>query len=346
MRYASLIIAIVLMLSLSHADERHQRLEGVDSISQNAIQSAFRVLRKDYIRPDELTLDQLNRATLQGMLERLDFGASLVKELPSDAAKAQPRVKAEMLTARIAYLKPMSVVQEEVAEMEKALNDFQSKGANHVILDLRGVAAPAELEATASMAELFLPRGELLFKLRRLGGNDARLYVANKEPVWTGSLVILIDADSTNVAETLAAVLKQKKRGVLVGARTRGATVRYEELPLDNGWRLRFASAEVLLADDESVFKKGVEPHFVVQQDADEKHAALLATNSQPVKTLVFEQARQRFNEKALVTGTNPELDDYVARSTGRQMYYDLPPARDSVLQRAVDLVSNLDLAK
>ncbi|MBL9114688.1 MAG: hypothetical protein JNJ83_06735 [Verrucomicrobiaceae bacterium] len=346
MRYTFLAVASALFLSVGRADESRQRLEGVDSISQNAIQSAFRVLRKDYIRPDELTLDQLNRATLQGMLERLDFGASLVKELSTDAAKAKPRVKSEMLTARIAYLKPMTVVQEEVAEMEAALNDFQTKGASHVILDLRGAAAPSELEATSSMAELFLPRGELLFKLRRLGGSDARLYLATREPVWKGSLVVLIDSDSTNVAETLAAVLKQKKRGVLVGTRTRGATVRYEELPLDSGWRLRFASAEVLLADDESVFKKGVEPHFNVSHSADEKHATLLAVDSQLVKTLVFERARLRFNEKALVTGTNPELDDYVARSTGRQMYYDLPPVRDSVLQRAVDLVSNLDLAK
>ena len=47
-------------------------------ITQNGIQTAFRVLQKEYIRSGDLTFDELNRAALHGLLERLQFGAELV----------------------------------------------------------------------------------------------------------------------------------------------------------------------------------------------------------------------------------------------------------------------------
>jgi hypothetical protein len=346
MKPQPLILSLLALSFMSWADESRARLDGVDAISQASIQSAFQVLRRDYIRPDELTFDQLNRAALQGVLERLNFGASLVRAAAEGEAKSPPKVRAESLTSRLGYLKPMTLAPAEVRDMSQALTDLKNKGVSHIILDLRSATSPTELEVAAGMAELFLPRGELLFKLRRLSGGDASLFISKTEPAWTGPVVALVDADSTNVAETLAAILKQKKRALIVGTRTRGATVRYEEMPLDAGWRLRFASAEVLLADDDSVYKRGVEPDFSVPQTSEQKQAALLHMESLPVKAVVFEEARLRFNEKALVSGKNPDLDDYVARSTGREMTYDHPPARDAVIQRAADLMGNVELMK
>nr|WP_256199930.1 hypothetical protein [Verrucomicrobium spinosum] len=49
----------------------------LDQLPQNGVQSAFQILRRDYIRRDDLTFEELNRAALQGLLERLHFGASL-----------------------------------------------------------------------------------------------------------------------------------------------------------------------------------------------------------------------------------------------------------------------------
>ncbi len=314
----------------------------VDHISQDAIQTAFRVLQRDYIRREDLTLDQLNRAALQGLLARLDFGAALVHPTSFEDGAKHGRVLHELLTPKIGYIRPLTVTEIEVAATEAALKEFSSKDVSHVILDLRTPAEPTELEAAAAFAELFLTRGELLFKLRRLGGGDAQLMLSKREPAWTKALVVLADAQSNNVAEILTAVLRQKKRALVIGGKTRGATVRYEEVPLDAGWRLRFASGEVLLADDRSVFRRGQAPDFSVPMEEKEKNASFQEATTGSIRKLVFEEARERFNERALVNGKNPELDDYVSRSAGTAMSYDRPAPRDKVLQRAVDLIQNI----
>ena len=118
----------------------------------------------------------------------------------------------------------------------------------------------------------------------------------------------------------------------------------FDEVPLEKGWRLRFASAEVLLADDTSVYKAGLKADFPVPFAASDKQAVFRLAQAGTLKALVFEEARERYNERALVAGTNPELDDYIQRSMGRALPHDEPPPRDKVLQRALDLISTQSL--
>ena len=307
----------------------------VDEVSQAAIQSAFQILRRDYIRREDLTLDQLNRAALHGLLERLSFGAELIK---ADAAALPPesRVVTESLTPHIACLRPSALSDQEVAPMREALLKFKEQGIEHLVLDLRSPAVPGDFETAAAMLELFLPKGLLLFKLKQLGAGDAQPMLSRRDPAWTGNLVVLIDGETNNLGETVAAVLHQQKRALLVGASTRGGTVRYETVPIESGWKLRFARAEVLLPDDSSVFRKGLKPDLAVTLDAKQKRDLFAMSAMKPT---VFEVARPRFNEAALVSGKNPELDDYIRRSVGEVMTYDVPAPHDSVLQRAVDLL-------
>jgi len=309
----------------------------VDQVSQAAIQTAFRVLQRDYIRREDLTIDQLNRAALQGLLERLDFGAELIKD--TTAPMADHRIMAESLTTEIAYLRPATYAEGEVSLLESRLRGFQDKGVKHAILDLRTAAAPGEFEVAAAMLELFLPRGQLLFKLKQFGTGDAQLLLSKRDPVWTGSLLVLVDGDSNNLGETIATVLRDQKRALVIGSATRGATVRYETVPLEQGWKLRFARAEMLLPNDASVFRKGLQPDFVVKLDPKIKHQIFDKSSNGTIKPFVFEQARGRFNEAALVAGKNPELDDYIKRSNGETMGYDKPGPRDLVVQRAMDLI-------
>ncbi len=336
MKRFAIVSGYALIVAVCTAGEKTQ--VAVDQLSQDAIQSAFQVLRRDYIRKDDLTFDQLNRAALQGVLSRLSFGAELVRE--KDERKVlQGSVVAEQLTERIAVLRPLTLTVADVPLMEKPLLDWTDKGVRHLILDLRQPVESGMLDAAAAMAELFIPRGELLFKLRQLGAQEARLFISNRSPAWQGDMLILVDSESSNVAETLAAILRQKRRGLVIGSATRGATVGFDEVPLEKGWHLRFARAEVLLADDTSVYKSGLKPDFEVPFSPETKKRVFQSALTGSVKNSIFEKARERYNERALVAGKNPELDDYIQRSSGRTLSYDDPPPRDKVLQRALDLL-------
>jgi hypothetical protein len=134
-----------------------------------------------------------------------------------------------------------------------------------------------------------------------------------------------------------------QKRALLMGAPTRGATVRYESMPLDPGWRLRYAHAEMLLPDDSSVFRKGVQPGFSIDFNSRQKHEIFSHSRHDSLKPYVFEQARPRYNEASLVAGTNPELDDYIKRSSGEELSYDKTSLHDAVVQRALDLLMSSD---
>lgn len=313
----------------------------LNGVSQAAIQSAFQILRSEYIRSGDLTFDELNRAALQGLLQRLDLGAELVTKEEALKPPMATGVLAEMLTPQIAYLRPVAWTESEIPALETKLEGFRDAKVPHLILDLRSPAAPGEFAIAAAMLELFIPRGEVLFRLKQVGRDDAQIFIANRDPVWTNPLLVLVDGESNNLGETVAAVLSQTKRAVVIGSKTRGATVRYETQPLDAYWMLRYARAEVLLPDGKSLFRKGLTPDFEVPlSPAIKRQLFDIPDAAHPVKDTIFEVARPRYNEAALVARKNPDLDLYIRRSNAKgDEEGGNGSAKDTVLQRAVDVL-------
>jgi hypothetical protein len=68
------------------------------------------------------------------------------------------------------------------------------------------------------------------------------------------------------------------------------------------------------------------------------------STDDKDVKSSIIDKPRPRFNEAALVANTNPELDSYLKRSAGQPLPEDAPRPSDTVLQRAVDLITTRTL--
>jgi hypothetical protein len=173
--------------------------------------------------------------------------------------------------------------------------------------------------------------------------SNTEILRSDREPLWKASLLVLIDGDTCNVGEAIASVLRQRKQALLIGAPTRGAAVRYETIPVDTNWSLRFARAEVLMPDDRSIFQKGLVPDFSIQLGAKTKRAFFDPENKTRSAATISDMPRARFNEAALVAGTNPELDSYIRRSAGEPLPEDQPKPRDTVLQRAVDFLITSD---
>jgi hypothetical protein len=318
-------------------------VEQPPDLTQNGIQTAFRVLQSEYIRSGDLTFNELNRAALLGLLERLQFGAQIVPRSEETREAGPGGVQADILRPGIGLLRPRAFRQQESAEMERHLAAFVQQGMKHLILDLRVPSLPGDFDVAAAMLGLFVPEGEVLFKTRQMRESGTEVQRSARAPLWTASVLVLVDEETCNVGEAIAAVLRQRKQGMLIGAPTRGAAVRYETIPVDARWSLRFARAEVLMADDSSIFQKGLRPDFPVALDSKEKHALFDAEGRTRPADTITDTPRQRFNEAALVAGTNPELDTYIRRSSGGTLPEDLPKAQDRVLQRAVDFLLTTD---
>ena len=316
-----------------------EKVGGEEELTQAGGQAAFQILRKDYIRGEDLNFEQLNRAALEGLIEHLGGGAKVVPVAEAQVVAGEPEVRQSVLADGIGWIRPMTFGVEEVALWTVALQKLKGQGCDTVLLDLREAAGAGSFEVAAAFLETVVPSGQVLFKLKQSGSAETEVRVSSKEPVWAGQVVVLVDGDTGNVGEAVAAVLQHQRRALVVGKKTRGATVRYQTLPLDAQFALQYASAELLLADGSSLFQKGLEPDLVVGMEAKEKEAALERMAQGRVRELVHEVARERFNEAALVARRNPELEVYLKRSAGEETEDETPPPTDAVLQRAVDAV-------
>ncbi len=308
-------------------------------LTQAGVQAAFQILRQDYIRAADLDFDTLNRAALDGLLERLQAGARIVPIGPSSTdAKSEPRVLEGRLADQIGWVRPLSYAPEEVELLVQTLTKLRNEGCKALILDLRAPAPGAVFETAAAMLDCFVPPGRTLFRLAQADKPDAELFISSKDACWQGPVVALISAQTSSAGEAVAAVLQDQRLAVLLGEKTAGATARYQSLPLDEKHALQYASAEMLLADGRSIFQKGLQPDLEITMTArDQEMAAKLMTEGR-VRELAHEVARPRFNEAALVAGRNPELESYLRRSSVEGDQEERHPPADPMLQRAVDL--------
>ncbi|HEY1800352.1 MAG TPA: S41 family peptidase [Terriglobales bacterium] len=94
-----------------------------------------------------------------------------------------------------------------------------------LILDLRGVSGGTEDE----IANLL---GGMFDKQIRIGDGvkgtvTGPTMTRSKEPPFTGSLIVLVDSNSTGGAELFARIIQREKRGVVIGDRTSGTAMSY-----------------------------------------------------------------------------------------------------------------------
>lgn len=321
----------------------------INALNPAEVQEAINLLRANYIRPPDVDDRALARATLSGVLTRLDNGASL-RPKPGDpnAVPAVERLpdafQSEVLGQRTGYVRLGALTRDHLGALDKALKGFTDGKLPALVLDLRATGTSSDYELAADVIRRFVARGKPLFTLHKPSNNQDRLFTSNADPAFPGLIVIAVNADTAGAAETIAAVVRYYDRCLVVGENTAGQAVEYADLRLSGGSLLRVAVSQILLPANLSIFPGGVKPDVPVAMP----RADLLTIFRQagdkdhPMASFVLETERPRFNEAALVSGVNPEFDAardaQAARRRGEPP--PKPPLRDTVIQRAFDLAT------
>ncbi len=323
--------------------DRPKRLgELIDTLDQGSLQEAFRLLTKDYIHYDRLDSLEVNRAALQGMLTRLDFGAMLLTEKSRSEQNSPFDFHHTPINSEIAYLRFGRYNEAELEKLDTAIREFnEEKRISHLILDLRSPQAQAEFSIAAQILGRFRPPNELLFKIRRPGNDRPSLFISSSASTsWERQLVLLVDQETGNVGEIIATVLKRETGCLVIGEQTQGLAVEYRDVPVGEDRILRYAVAEVVLEDDTSIFREGISPDIVAVTVPKTKYDIYKAVaDGTPLTDFLFQKQRPRMNEAALVAGTDPEIDYYLLLSQKKATPWDVPPLQDKSLQQAVDLL-------
>ncbi len=310
----------------------------INSLSAADLQAAIPLLKANFTKPDAISETELNRATLQGLMARLGHGLMVLPDKPGAAPEPLAPFYGEILENHIGYLRPGSLTSANLQTLDKKLGEFASRKVDALILDLRSSSAN-DFGIAADFAKRFCPKGKALFTLRKAGHQD-RVFSSDRDPAYQGLLFVLADGDTGGGAEALASALRYFDKALVIGQLTAGRAVEYADLPLPSGKILRVAVAEAVSPDGQALYPQGINPDLPVEMSAVDKRQVFQMSMDKGLGPFVYETERPHLNEAALLAGTNPELEPIEQRRLRAQER--LP--RDAVLQRALDLVTSLEI--
>ena len=93
-----------------------------------------------------------------------------------------------------------------------------------------------------------------------------------------------------------------------------------------------------------SLFPDAVKPDVPVEMRMAEKWQIFQLSGEKGMVPFVYETGRPHMNEAALLAGTNPEVEAAEAAQQRRGRAPEKPPSHDPVLQRALDVVTSLEI--
>ena len=181
------------------------------------------------------------------------------------AKLTQPGIEARTEEPGIGYLKITSLADGKAAEVKTQLNDLVAKGAQKIVLDLRG-AANGKLQEGVAVANLFVGSGTLA---RVLGKADKETQAYSAEAnkvVFTGPLAVVVDRSTAGPAEVIAAAVRDQKRGELVGERSFGAGSEQQMYSLSDGGALLITIAKYAPAAGKPFMEEPINPTVKVDR--------------------------------------------------------------------------------
>lgn len=197
----------------------------------------------------------------------------------------------EELPRGVGYVKVNGLFSDG-GDLARSLVSVATGRVTGVVLDLRA-AGGTNQAAVVAAASLFVEPKSVLFRVQTPGGEDLQTVQSEERRSLRIPVMVLIDKRTCGAAELLAAVLGTSGRGVmLIGCPSAGDPGIRDMVPLPVGGYAYVVSRRIVLGDG-SVLDgtAGVEPHIVVEEEAQEmrvrSHRPLAAEVSDEEKAAV-----------------------------------------------------------
>lgn len=167
---------------------------------------------------------------------------------------------------KLGYVRLLSFSEEAHAQLARAVERVQRKGAEGIVLDLRHNPGGLLGEAVRT-ATLFLPEGEVVVSTDSRSQGES-VHETGEGRISSLPLVVLIDGGTASAAEILAAALADNGDAVIVGTRSFGKGVFQEEQPLANGGALKLTVGEYFTPNGVNLAEsRGIHPDVKVKGD-------------------------------------------------------------------------------
>ena len=174
-----------------------------------------------------------------------------------------PAVESRLETVngtKIGYIQLLTFTKRGVhAELREAAERLQERGAEGLLVDLRGNGGGLLTEAVLT-SSVFVEDGTIVSTNGRT--QEDQTFEAQGDALSEVPMVVLIDGDSASASEIFASALADAGVATLVGERSFGKGVFQEVIELENGGALDLTVGEYLTRDGDSLAGKGIEPEI------------------------------------------------------------------------------------
>lgn len=186
-------------------------------------------------------------------------------EQPRDVTLTRREVDIPQVTGRIeevggvkvGYVRLAGFFEGAHAELRDQVERLYSRGAEGIVLDLRGNGGGLLTEAIL-VSSVFVADG-VIVSTRGRSQRD-RTFEATGHALPRRPMVVLINGDTASASEIVTAALEQSGIAEVVGTRSFGKGTFQEVIPLDNGGALDLTVGEYLTRDGTSINGTGIEP--------------------------------------------------------------------------------------
>ena len=154
------------------------------------------------------------------------------------------------------------------ALLSREIKKVRGRGAEAIVLDLRGNGGGLLLEAVA-VSSLFIEDGEIVSVRGR--HREERTHDAEGDAIVPEDVpvVTLVDGGSASASEIVTGALRDRGRAKVVGTRTFGKGLVQEVERLSNGGVLDLTVANYYLPNGETISTKGIKPEVRAEDDPD-----------------------------------------------------------------------------
>lgn len=173
-----------------------------------------------------------------------------------------PAVESELRRAAgrpVGYIRLLGFSQGAHSELRDAVDRLDDRGAEGLVIDLRGNGGGLLDEAVLT-SSVFVEDGVIVSTRGRT--QSERTFEAVGDAVSPRPIVILINGDSASASEIFTASLSDAGLARVAGEKSFGKGVFQEVIELENGGALDLTVGEYLTRDGDSLADDGIEPEL------------------------------------------------------------------------------------
>lgn len=174
-------------------------------------------------------------------------------------------IDSSVIDTNIGYIKLISFDQGSAEAFKEHLNALKEKNIKSLIIDLRDNGGGI-VEEAISIAELFVPRGNIIMKSYDKDNKESVIKSSNVNPE-TMKIVVLINENSASASEIFTAAIKDNNIGKIVGKTTFGKGVMQEVIEMKSGGALKITIEEFMTPNGDKINKEGIKPDIEIDED-------------------------------------------------------------------------------